>query len=79
MTACGILSCSFILIFVHRDRYGHSVASWPVLWKKVFTEVEGEAFADKVVVQAELRERLSPAIFGAKRQHYMLYWSVRIV
>ncbi|KAI1798158.1 hypothetical protein LXA43DRAFT_968581 [Ganoderma leucocontextum] len=62
-----------------RNRYGHSEASWPVMWKRVFTEVEGEAFADKVVVQAELREGYVLHISGAKRQHNMLYWSVRII
>ena len=49
------------------------------MWRKVFTEVEGEAFIDKIVVQAKLTEGFTPDIFGAKKQHKMLYWSVQIV
>ncbi len=49
------------------------------MWKKVFVEMEGEAFTDKVVVQAELRESYTPRILGWGRQHNMLYWSVRII
>ena len=49
------------------------------MWKRVFTEVEGEPFADRVVIQAELREGFAPRIFETKKQTNMLYWSVRIV
>ena len=49
------------------------------MWRKVFTEVEGEAFIDKIVVQAKLTEGFTPDIFGAKKQHRMLYWSVQII
>ena len=63
----------------NRNRYGHSNTSWPVMWKRVLTEVEGEPFADRVVIQAELREGFAPRIFETKKQTNMLYWSVRIV
>ncbi|EJF63731.1 hypothetical protein DICSQDRAFT_167780 [Dichomitus squalens LYAD-421 SS1] len=62
-----------------RDRYAHSETSWPALWKKVFIEVEGEAFVDKIVVWAKLTDGFTPNVFGAKKQHRMLYWSVQIV
>ncbi|KAL7284160.1 hypothetical protein ACG7TL_001441 [Trametes sanguinea] len=60
-----------------RDRYGHSEKSWPQMWKRVFAEAEGEDFAEKIVVRAELRDQFKPNIFGAEA--YMLYWSVQIV
>ncbi|KAM5537134.1 hypothetical protein V8D89_009280 [Ganoderma adspersum] len=75
----GLEKAGIIDDHLGRDRYGHSEASWPVLWKKVFAEVEGEAFADKVIVRAELRKGFAPGVFAAKKQHNMLYWSVRIV
>ncbi|KAI0826567.1 hypothetical protein BC628DRAFT_1419076 [Trametes gibbosa] len=60
-----------------RKRYGHSEASWPRLWKKVFAEVEGEKFASKVVVEAKLVEKFKDLV--PNRRTYMLYWSVQIV
>ncbi|KAJ2978829.1 hypothetical protein NUW54_g11235 [Trametes sanguinea] len=61
-----------------RDRYGHSEKSWPQLWKRVFAEAEGEEFAERVVVHAELRDQFKPDVFGTT-EAYMLYWSVQIV
>ncbi|KAJ3007245.1 hypothetical protein NUW54_g3621 [Trametes sanguinea] len=60
-----------------RDRYGHSEKSWPQLWKRVFAEAEGEEFAKRVVVHAELRDQFKPDVFGTpeaicgerKREH----------
>ena len=49
------------------------------MWRKVFREVEGEAFVDKITVTAELTEGFSPRVFGKMGQTYMLYWSVQIV
>ena len=49
------------------------------MWRKVFREVEGEAFLDKIIVTAELTEGFSPRVFGKMGQTYMLYWSVQIV
>jgi hypothetical protein len=58
-----------------RVRFGHSPESWPQLWKKVFTELEGEDFVEKrVVVSAFLAEALKHGV-----QSRMLYWSVRVV
>ncbi|TFK84974.1 hypothetical protein K466DRAFT_552778 [Polyporus arcularius HHB13444] len=62
-----------------RKRYGHSESSWPVLWKDVFAEVEGDAFSERVEVKARLTEGFSKNTFLAQRRTHMLYWSVQIV
>jgi len=62
------------------ERYGHSPKSWEVLWKKVFTEVESEAFAnDRVKVEATSDEGWRRDIFTASISAYMMQWSVRIL
>ncbi|KAH9896915.1 hypothetical protein C8Q73DRAFT_433577 [Cubamyces lactineus] len=75
----GLHEEGYIHDHLGRDRYCHSEKSWPQLWKDVFTEIEGEGFAERVVVQAELREQFGPEVFGTKVSTYMLYWSVEIV
>lgn len=62
-----------------RKRYGHSETSWPRLWKKVFAEVEGEEFANRVVVEAKLEAALGAQAPVDLRRVQMLYWSVSIV
>ncbi|KAI0330294.1 hypothetical protein GY45DRAFT_1370866 [Cubamyces sp. BRFM 1775] len=75
----GLHEEGYINDHLGRNRYGHSEKSWPQLWKDVFTEVEGEGFAESVVVQAELREQFGPEVFGTRASTFMLYWSVQIV
>ncbi|KAI0653882.1 hypothetical protein C8Q70DRAFT_551209 [Cubamyces menziesii] len=75
----GLHEEGYINDHLGRDRYGHSEKSWPQLWRGVFTEIEGEGFTEKVVVQAELREQFKPEVFKTKVSTYMLYWSVQIV
>ena len=48
------------------------------MWKKVFTEVEGQSFASRVVVQAELREGFAPRNQEAD-QYAVLERSDRII
>ena len=67
------------LLLLYSDRYGHSAESWARLWKGVFTELEGEAFAERIVVQAALTGGFTKEVFRAKDTTRMLYWSVRIV
>lgn len=63
-----------------RIRYGHSPTSWPLLWQKVFSEVESPEFAEKnVVVKAELTAGFHRRVFEAKAQTNMLVWSVKLV
>ncbi|RPD65543.1 hypothetical protein L226DRAFT_530884 [Lentinus tigrinus ALCF2SS1-7] len=62
-----------------RNRYGHSESSWSMLWKEVFTEVEGDSFTERIVVKARLTEGFSKNTFLASRRTHMLYWSVQIV
>ncbi|KAH9925732.1 uncharacterized protein B0H18DRAFT_876948 [Fomitopsis serialis] len=51
-----------------RTRYGHSERSWPVLWKKVFTEAESAEFAERrVKVEAKLSEIFWQHVFGKGR------------
>ncbi|GJE92394.1 S-adenosyl-L-methionine-dependent methyltransferase [Phanerochaete sordida] len=55
-----------------RKRYGHSPASWPLLWKCVFAEVESPEFAEtRVVVAAETRSASPTSVW--------LFWSVQII
>lgn len=64
----------------NRKRYGHSPKSWPLLWKKVFSEIKSPEFAEnKVVVEAKLSGSFAPDIFRAHGPTNMLYWSVKIV
>ncbi len=74
-----------------RNRYGHSTASWPVLWRRVFSEIESTAYADdhlrvNAVLQDGFRRgdfvglddsNLDTAI--SVHPTKMLYWSVHIV
>lgn len=65
---------------VSRRRYGHSVESWLLLWKKVFSEIESPEFAEsKVVVEAEISGSFAPHVFRSHGPTNMLYWSVRII
>ena len=48
------------------------------MWKAVFAEVEGDAFAERIVVKAQLTEGFSKNTFLAQRRSLMLYWSVQI-
>ncbi|TFY62294.1 hypothetical protein EVJ58_g3953 [Rhodofomes roseus] len=62
-----------------RTRYGHSERSWPILWKKVFTEAGGAEFAEtRVKVEAKLTDAFWQHVFGEKRPGNMLVWSVQI-
>ncbi|KDQ57217.1 hypothetical protein JAAARDRAFT_131509 [Jaapia argillacea MUCL 33604] len=73
----GLEDAGMIDDHMKRTRYGHSPTSWPLLWKRVFTELEDAEFAEKrLVVDAKLTENLS-GIPG--RSSRMLYWSVKIV
>ncbi|KAH9852585.1 hypothetical protein C2E23DRAFT_189128 [Lenzites betulinus] len=65
--------------YLGRKRYSHSETSWPRLWKKVFAELEGEEFADRVVVKAKLVEKFWQITPDELNHAYMLYWSVEIV
>ncbi|KAI0339310.1 hypothetical protein BDW22DRAFT_618546 [Trametopsis cervina] len=76
----GLQEAGMIDDHLGRTRYGHSPASWPQLWKKVFSELESPEFSGtKVVVQAELTSGFGRQVFQAKKQTNMLVWSVRIV
>ncbi|EKM53219.1 uncharacterized protein PHACADRAFT_210914 [Phanerochaete carnosa HHB-10118-sp] len=76
----GLEEEGYINDHLSRKRYGHSVKSWPLLWKKVFSEIESPEFAEsKVVVEAKLSGSFAPHVFRAHGQTDMLYWSVRIV
>ncbi|KAI0685825.1 hypothetical protein BC835DRAFT_490784 [Cytidiella melzeri] len=76
----GLIEAGMIDDHLGRNRYGHSAASWPLLWKKIFSEVESSEFAEKkVVVEAELTEGFAQHVFRARSQANMLVWSVRIV
>lgn len=62
-----------------RIRYGHSERSWPLLWKRVFAEVEDAEFAEnRVKVQAKLDAPFDQHIPGTTRKGHMLVWSVQI-
>ncbi|EKM53220.1 uncharacterized protein PHACADRAFT_197643 [Phanerochaete carnosa HHB-10118-sp] len=64
----------------NRQRYGHSVKSWHLLWKKVFSEVESPEFAEsKVVVEASLSEPFDPDVLRAHGPTRVLFWSIKIV
>ncbi|KIP09368.1 hypothetical protein PHLGIDRAFT_126378 [Phlebiopsis gigantea 11061_1 CR5-6] len=76
----GLQEAGMIDDHMYRVRYGHSVASWPEMWKKVFAEVESPEFAEtRIVVQAKLTEGFHRKQLGARRQTNMLVWSVKIV
>ncbi|KAI0646351.1 hypothetical protein C8Q79DRAFT_1000700 [Trametes meyenii] len=77
----GLREEGYIDDHLGRKRYGHSGSSWERLWKRVFTEVEGEAFTSRVIVQTDLREGPNPHLIAGTvgHQSYMLYWSVQIV
>ncbi|KAK7676270.1 hypothetical protein QCA50_020771 [Cerrena zonata] len=63
-----------------RIRYGHSPASWPKLWEKVFTELVSADFAENhVKVEASLTEGFNTQVFQARHQTNMLIWSVSII
>ncbi|CCM03426.1 uncharacterized protein FIBRA_05557 [Fibroporia radiculosa] len=62
-----------------RIRYGHSERSWPVMWRKVFGEAEGDEFAtSRVLVEAKIND-FDHTIFGTRRQGKMLVWHVIIL
>ncbi|KAA1472575.1 hypothetical protein DENSPDRAFT_838894 [Dentipellis sp. KUC8613] len=65
---------------MERRRYGHSPASWGLLWRKVFKEVDGDQFnEDSVIVEAELSDALNrPDLFPRNNNPLMMYWSVRL-
>ncbi|GJE92393.1 S-adenosyl-L-methionine-dependent methyltransferase [Phanerochaete sordida] len=76
----GLEEEGYINDHLGRKRYGHSPKSWPLLWKKVFSEVESPEFAEnKVVVEAKLSEVIAADVFRARGPTNMLYWSVKIV
>ncbi|KAI8970882.1 hypothetical protein BD414DRAFT_229957 [Trametes punicea] len=75
----GLREEGYIKDHLSRRRYGHSEKSWAHLWKSIFKEAEGEAFAERVVVQATLREQFAPHVFDTETPTYMLYWSVQII
>ena len=55
------------------------MTSWPCLWQRVFTEIEGAEFAQRIVVEAELGEGLSKKVFPTNEvESYTLVWSVQI-
>ncbi|KAI0693936.1 hypothetical protein C8T65DRAFT_667456 [Cerioporus squamosus] len=75
----GLENEAYIEDHIGRNRrYGHSERSWPVLWKDVFAEVEGEEYSKRVVVRARLTEGFSKDTFLARSRAHMLYWSVQI-
>lgn len=75
----GLEEEGYINDHLDRKRYGHSPKSWPLLWEKVFTELESPEFAKKVVVEAQLSQSFAPNVFRARGPTSMLYWSVKIV
>jgi len=67
---------------IGRNRYGHSPKSWEAMWKKVFTAVESEKFAnERVKVEAILDEGWRKELFRSlnKMMTNMMQWSVKIV
>ena len=68
------------LALCSRTRYGHSPASWPLMWKKVFSEIESPEFAENhVKVDAVLTQGFNGHMFMLKGRARMLVWSVSIV
>ncbi|KAI0635218.1 hypothetical protein C8Q77DRAFT_690272 [Trametes polyzona] len=74
----GLKEEGYIDDHLGRTRYGHSEESWPKLWQKVFTEVEGEDFAVRVQVQAKLTDMFWDDPQKKTRSSSLLYWSVVI-
>ncbi|KAI0674353.1 hypothetical protein C8Q78DRAFT_1067403 [Trametes maxima] len=77
----GLQEEGYIDDHLHRKRYGHSGLSWERLWKQVFTAVEGEEFASRIIVRTDLTEGPDPYVMAgtAGRHSHMLYWSVQVV
>ncbi|KAH9852583.1 hypothetical protein C2E23DRAFT_826204 [Lenzites betulinus] len=75
----GLREAGYIDDHLGRTRYGHSETSWPRLWQKVFTELEGQEFANRVVVKAKLVEKFRQVVPNELSRTHMLYWSVQIV
>lgn len=61
-----------------RVRFGHSPSSFTALWHVIFTELNGEDFANEhVKVEAIMRD--SGELFKESKGLPVLIWSVKIV
>lgn len=74
----GLEEAGMIDDHLGRTRYGHSVDSWPLLWKTVFTEAECIEFAETRIV-TDVKQEENPYNISRGRGENMLVWSVRIV